>query len=448
MITNKYFKYVYILSLLAFLFAGFLVQNFYFSIICSIYCYVGILFFDNNVSYGLVFMLMPLSGIFDESGFGYLFNLSIWILAIKLIIISIFSKKIFNFIWPITILLLLIVYDVSIATFNDLFTISYFSNFSVWFGYLVLVLSSDHYKSINKRKIFLYSFFGFIYGAILAAIQVYNKWGFNIPQMYRFIGLFRDPNYFALLGIVLTVSSFFVYDDFRKYLLSLTIVLISIFSISKMFIFMIVISALIIILRYLIIYSKTGFNGIYKFVFAILTFFVLIFILNITGIMDTIVSKYAFRFESYDLTTGRDYLQGQYINIFFSDLRTFMFGKSLNYNLYYMIPYADSEAMVAHNTYLDVLISFGIFGTIIYISLIYFILKGYSKNKFLNINFISLISILLIVLFALSYLKADNFMIEVLFILFVSKQNDMYEGCYEYKDLYGYSQKNKLYSQR
>ncbi len=61
-----------------------------------------------------------------------------------------------------------------------------------------------------------------------------------------------------------------------------------------------------------------------------------------------------------NLTAGRSVVVSRYLSEFFSEFSFLMFGKGLEYDKYYG---SRLDVLIAHNTYLDILFSFGIVGT-------------------------------------------------------------------------------------
>lgn len=411
---NLIFTIIYIFILIVSFFIG----NFYISLLSSIIIYLIIFFVDINLGVGIVFSLLPLSGIYDSSGFLYVFNFSIIVIVFKLLIKALLENKMNqNTIKCIIILGILFSYELFNTIINDVFSSSYLGNLAIWFGYVLLILIPCYLDTLDKRKIFLLTYLGFILSCLLCLVQIYTKWGFDIPSVYRFVGLLRDPNYYSFIAIILLYSSLYVIKGKIKYIIAASILGFGLLSVSKMYILLCLLGGVLYIFYYFYLFALGKVNGVKYFVSFVIVGAIVMIILYLTGAISFIYVKYIYRFESYKLTTGRDYIQGQFINILTSDIYTLVFGRTLDYNKIYMIAYADSEAMLAHNTYLDLLMSFGVIGSFIYIYFIYNIFKLYSSDFKMTGQVVILILLSILTLFALSYLKADNFTICILFIL-------------------------------
>ena len=105
------------------------------------------------------------------------------------------------------------------------------------------------------------------------------------------------------------------------------------------------------------------------------------------GFFYKIYSSYYMRFKYQDLTTGRLDLSRMYIKSLLENPTFLIFGASNTYynyiiidymkNIGYYIPYYST----AHNTYLDLILSWGIIGSILFIGFIKSLLKFNKSNK-------------------------------------------------------------------
>ena len=157
-----------------------------------------------------------------------------------------------------------------------------------------------------------------------------------------------------------------------------------------------------------------------------------------TSFVSTILSKYTYRTDTTSFLTGRDVIQKYYFETAFNDPITLIFGRSTSYALVLNAGTNLNDAfytnIVAHNTYLDLILSWGAIGTLIYISLLISIKKLFNnkttdKYKIGNLKSIYLKTILwgsiLACLFALSYLMLDFFAIMYLFLIIFSSDKDV-----------------------
>ena len=407
------------------LFLAFLFKKTTISIIASIIIYAIIVFSSIESGLGIVLLLLPLSGMFDDVGFLHLFNLSVVVFSIKCFFNSCLKNKFnHNSIFALVFLIILIIYEIINAILNNIFNSSYFNNFSIWFGYILIIVLSSYLNEINPKKMFLMLFVGFIVSCGLCVVDILTKWGTEVPNEYRFVGLMRDPNYYSLIAIIIIFSSVYVFKKNIKYVFSIIAFFLGLLSVSKMFLFLCAIGIICYLLHYILmlIIEKKRINDVFiKVLFGLIIIFMVVYI---TGAIDFFVNKYLFRFSSYKLTTGRDYIQGSFIKILSNDTITLLFGKTLDYNKVFKIAYADSLEMVAHNTYLDLILSFGIIGTVLYLLMFKKIINMY-KRFILNHNTIIFILLFMLSLLALSNLKSDNFIIYIIFIIISMHKKDI-----------------------
>ncbi len=375
------------------------------------------------VSYSLVFFSLPLMGVFDNLGFKYFFNFAIIVLFIKLIF-YIFTHRI-KIKYPIILfgILFLFLYDCLNAMINNLFSLSYLGNFNIWITYLILFLTISIFSEISIKKIYYYFYTGFVFSVFLCGFSVLMKWGVHIPTAYRFVGMSRDPNYYSIFALSLILAAPILFNSKRKWFFMVSVFAMGILSISKMYILMVFGCLGLYLLKYfydlVFLQKKIRFE---KVILGIGVGVAAIVFLSVSGLMGTILDKYIFRLGTTTLTTGRDYLQSTFMHKLFSETQTFLFGRSLDYNYVYMIQYSQSSAMVAHNTYIDVLMTFGIFVGLFYVLFLIYIFSKYPKKSSFTYSKFVLIAFFIISIFSLSYLKIDSFIFIVLFILICVKK--------------------------
>ena len=101
-----------------------------------------------------------------------------------------------------------------------------------------------------------------------------------------------------------------------------------------------------------------------------------------------------------------------------------MFGRGINYYTYYQ---QYGIELMAHNTYLDFILSWGILGTFVFI--IIFILNIYHSISLKNrlINFLPLI-IFMIMLMSLSCMSADMFWYLLALVIIPLSRNQIIKG--------------------
>lgn len=367
------------------------------------------------------------SALYDFVGFTYLFNFSIFIFVIKLFLQNkSFPKK------SSLLLIILFLYNNLLVIFGNYFNLNaILSTCSLFFSYLFIVKISSNYKIINYEKCYRYFFVGFVFSAIGSFAIPFSRWGFNIPKAYRFTGYLRDPNYFSIDALLVMNISMILYKRFNiKYFI---ILFISIFSVSKMFLGLSIFNFLIYLMISLFNKNKKVF-----FVSILIVFFLPLFLLfaTKTNYYNVILDKYVYRSEVSGLFTGRDYLQTYYIRKLKNEPKILLLGSSLSYR--YLLKagtdsYTQYENFGAHNTYLDILLSWGIFGAFLYFCFLSEVRRELlvdSHNKYKVVysykEFYILLLSVLISLFALSYLNIDFFAILILLLMLYSPKVKYY----------------------
>ena len=371
------------------------------------------------------------SALYDSIGFTYLFNFTIFIFVLKL-----FFKKKSVPKKSSLLLVILFLYNALIMIYGNFFSMSIImSTFSLFISYVFIIFISNNCGIIDYEKCYEFFFVGFVISALCSFVVPFRRWGFKIPKAYRFTGYLRDPNYFSVDALLLMNMSMVLYKKFNiKYFI---IFFISIFSVSKMF--------LLLSFSSFVVYLFISFFNRNKKAFLITILIILllpVFLLSITktNYYSVIIDKYIYRSEVSELFTGRDYLQTYYINKLKNSPRILFFGSSLNYR--YLLNagtgnYAKYKNFGAHNTYLDILLSWGILGSFIYICLLFQIrnnLTIYNDNK--NVKFVNskgeyfvFFITILISLFALSYLNIDFFAILILILMLFSPKVMSFINC-------------------
>lgn len=402
--------------LLFFLSGAYILNNNILMILSIIIAYGLIMFSSFNKGISYVYFLMPLAGMFDNLGFKYLFNIAIFILFIRLIIENLIYKN--PIFYKFTILfIILIIWDIIITIFSNLFDINYIANISLYSSWLIFAYIINK-NELEYNNLIKYLFIGYLLSCILCVYYMINRWGFNIPDMYRFKGLSRDANYFATYSLILLFGS-------RNLYISIISLIFGLLSTSKMFLLLLILGLILKLSFTLwdIIGNKRKIN-IKKLYLQISIFSILIIIFAYSGLLQVIYDKYIFRFIAYDFTTGRFGIQMKYIFQMISDPISFLFGRGLKYRLFYNVPFAREANMIAHNTYLDIILSFGIIGLTIFIYMFYKICNLYLYN---NKKSIILLIVFLLSLIALSYLSADLFSF-ILFLVLLSFKEQRLEN--------------------
>lgn len=105
------------------------------------------------------------------------------------------------------------------------------------------------------------------------------------------------------------------------------------------------------ILNFIFIKKRTFYSQT-RFICLSTLFIFFIFLLSFF-----IIDKYLVRFSNTTLTTGRTFIWNEYIIKIMNDPFGMMFGRSISYSSFYKIYYTEAN-MVAHNTLLDIILSY------------------------------------------------------------------------------------------
>lgn len=383
------------------------------------------------------FFMIPFITLFDKVGMSYTLNICILISFIKDIASkddTMFNKK------QLLYIILLLVIEFLLSFFYQKIDFKIIPFISLISSYLYLIVLNNKIQKIKFNYIFESLFYGIIISSICYLLLLFSTKGILISSYSRFTGLFRDPNYYSFFIILLMFSSFKVIEEKNKNLFNYYFVILLIFgllSISKMFLLSVGIGLALKIIS--LPFLKKKFNKLTKkrlliyFSTIIILWLVTIYLNNIS-FFDSIFNSYSSRFKYQDLTTGRLDLSNMYLTALFTNPLFLFFGGSNTYYNYVIIDYMRSIGYhlpyysTAHNTYLDLLLSWGCIGTIIFLLFIRSLIVHNKKNG-LKVNYSAnywiFILIVLICFFSLSFLSADVFALIIFYIFSFSYCNEV-----------------------
>ena len=259
-------------------------------------------------------------------------------------------------------------------------------------------------------------------GVICGIFIPIAKFGMQIPKSYRFSGLMRDSNGYSLelLLLIITAPIYFKLTKKNSLVLIITFSIFGFLGISKMFLI-----CLSFIFVYKLIFkdkikSKKVINLKNILIFIIIAI-ILVYINNKFDLINMFKNNYFKRFENGDLTSGRANIVNYYIEILLKDPITLFFGRSLEY--YKIIGY--KGYLEAHNTWLELILSYGIIGSIIYFAFIIKLIKSNNKNRILyKKELILAIIIFAFCLNALPILSGDALAILILYMFLIKNVNE------------------------
>ena len=228
--------------------------------------------------------------------------------------------------------------------------------------------------------------------------------GFDIT---RFTGLYSDPNYYSM-ALILAMSCIFVmyfHGIIRgsAFVYYGVILYFGIQTISRSFLIMFAILSVLFVLG-------SFFNGKYKtalvFLIVLVGAFILVLNSKIT-MFDSIIERFTNAIDG-DVTGNRTKIYDVYVDYLSENPLKLLFGSGLG---------ASYLGAAAHNTYIDFLYYYGIFGTLIFlIALISSVKVPKIKRNISNYLPITCIAILI---FFLSDLIYFDFVFNLIIILFV-----------------------------
>lgn len=402
----------------------------YFKYIFLVFTFLIIIFSKKESFLPIILFVHCNSALYDDIGFTYFFNFTLFIICIKILFLKSFSFSKSSFLLFVILLLYEIILRIIFNTIS--FDRKFFSLVSWSSSYLIMIYYSC-LKEINFNKIYRYFFVGMV-GSCLCAITIpINRWGINnIPTAYRFVGLLRDPNYFSIDILFLIFSLKLYTAKSEKLFYKMILIVFGFLSVSKMYI---LILSFGLFLDFIISKKKINKN---KLFFVFISILCLIAFISYSNIISLIFDKYLYRFDSNALTTGRDYIQNYYINKLLNSPTTLLFGRTMQYNEIFHVGsdngYSFYYQMVAHNTYLDFLLSWGLLGTYVYIKYLLSINNNFKNNGFVSNKrnyYLTIVVVFVFCLFALSYLALDAFAILLLYLFICKYYNSSGEEMYE-----------------
>lgn len=386
--------------------------SFVFGYVAILYGLYKIIRNDTSDNIKLIFFLLPNIRILDVLGFLSCINIIVLLISFKYLITS--WKKIKNikriFICSYLIFLLEFFHGfLNIEQFNS----TLFGAINISFDFMVcLCIINDDWSKKDFREMSLSLSFGVVISALIFIICNPDTINLIFSSRYRLSAYGNDANYLSFY-ILIGISGLLIYSYGSKLNLieSIVIVLnivIGLLTSSKMCI----LGMLIIFCFYLI---NVLFKGNLKKmcgIFAKIMPIIAIVLLFLKEQLKYLVEKFFERFkESYNstsldnFTSGRSELFSEYITLINNDVISLLFGRGINYFSYYQ---QYGMMLIAHNTYLDFILSWGVLGVLVFIILFIYNIRNkvIFKNNF--INYLPLM-IFMIMLMSLSCMSADMF---------------------------------------
>lgn len=377
-------------------------------------CIVVIIAFSHEDSLCLLMYLLPFSNVFkmspnSQSFFTYLMLFYVlFVLIVKRRLDKVFLVTVFS------LMVLLLVQ--SYYSFNALRLIKIIAN--LFFIYVSIDIDvKNHHK-----KIFLFYIFGVLVSSIVANsglirnLDAYigvKDLGLRNDWLIRFSGLYGDPNYYAVNVIVAMCLLILLLhkkeiNPVLAYVIIAGLVYFSVITYSKSAFLMLIIPAMFLV--YSTIRRK-------KYLLAVIFVVVLAVLLQrvISGqidVFDVILKR--FKEGNGDATTGRIESWKVYYDYFRENTARFAFGSGLGAEVL--------NGKAPHNTYIDFLYYFGLFGTVIFALSLFAMpkpAKKENKTNLLNFSVIMCIAVMYMFLSEIFYVDLPFQIILAIIVLYL-----------------------------
>lgn len=372
----------------------------------------------------LTLFLIPNIRMFDSLNVSFLVNSLLFLIFFKYCFLE--KKGIHRMVFVNMVLLFFLEFLHVFRTGNIAVYIPLVSWLSSW-GIAFSVIFDKKLK-ITKKYFYWYLAIGVLVSTLFGAI-IGN--GFmnliTLNPYFRFAGMAGDPNFFATYILLIIFSTQYMlgrdYQNKNKYALSfLLFSVLGLLTLSKMFV--LIYSAMLAINFVLFIGSNIKRKDKKQRKF----FSVLLGVFGVVGIIFydlffQLIQNFITRFSVSNvsgsalnqLTTGRSSLVGFYLSKLADDAQLYLFGNGLSYEKSF-------NTLAVHNTYLDVILSWGLVGVacLFFMGgyLIYYCSKNYIWSKEIYPYFPLLV--FGVTLFSLSFLSADMFPLVLNFVIIMA----------------------------
>lgn len=321
----------------------------------------------------------------------------------NVIIVALFMKRLLDKRTKINMLHIILFISLIIIEFFNILLMGTTISFNIIKLFMIIFIASLHFYNFpidfSIKTGANYLFYGtFIYGGLF----LFESRNFIFSNSYRIGGLGElDPNTYALynlLAISVFIQQFMLGRYNRKQsifmsIASLVILGAGFLTLSKTFL---IFNFILLIL--IMIGSHKKPKHLFKLLLVLSIFFIIIIKLPLfTDSINSIVARIEMGRTGGDLTTGRTDIFRSYLQYIFSNVRTFFFGDG-------MYSYMPMLKIRPHNSLLELIISWGIIGTIIFISIFGFGAHFYKikHKKNYNFKFYKLIPIIILFLYSQS----------------------------------------------
>ena len=274
-------------------------------------------------------------------------------------------------------------------------------------------ISIDDEINVDKNDVIYALSSGVIFSALVYIITEPDYLSNIISYMntgFRFMAFGSDPNYYSLY-LCIALASIVIKPKIKlsDYILAFVLVCIGFLTESKMAMILMAICVV-----YLVAFTANNINKHVRNVVIFACICVAVYLLRgtILAFLDNLLKRAGGSGATInDVSSGRWEILLECLYVFANDVPTTIIGKGLNY--YNHFGSYGQIARIAHNTYVDVILSWGIVGTALFIWIISFWFKLYKNRKEAKAGYTRISKfpflIMLLGFFALSCLDAGMF---------------------------------------
>jgi len=220
--------------------------------------------------------------------------------------------------------------------------------------------------------------------------------------VYRFTGLSNDPNHYGSISILVTIGLICLLFnkklDYKWLIVVGILVLFGLDTVSKSYFLMLCVVVVLVLLMFL---KKKK----YKWFFACVAALMLVLAMVVVGRIDMFNYMLQRLTNTTDITTGRTGRWVRYLQKLFSEPVHLLFGYGIA---------AEILDKVAHNTVLDLIFYYGLFGSVLYLYP-YFLIIGRKNSS--DIFHIAPLICFLMMAFFLSYLMYYDLAFNLIYVI-------------------------------
>ncbi|MEP9406904.1 O-antigen ligase family protein [Peribacillus frigoritolerans] len=352
-------------------------------IIMGIYVFLS----DSYKNYLLVIFILPSLGIFVPDGAGFSFATLVLLLCLLKHIISRFNVMRLNKLGVFAVLLMLF-YELShmfLYSFDMMLTTF---RWGALFVYASLVIIDQNFK-LDFKRITYYLVAGIFLSTICGYIMSLtrpSKISDNPNILSRFEGLGGDPNGFGMIILISILFLINIYNNSSKgkqlhLYIAFTLGMVGLSTFSRSYLITAVIMITIVTISNFFPLKRKGWILRLRFIFIILLV-LLLFSDQVSSMLDTTIGRISNASNLDEVTGDRSLLVQLYWDKFINtSIFGILFGDGI---IGYLKSYSITNAGIItgpHNTYIELLVSWGMLGTILFLFYLYSMYKS-QQSKF------------------------------------------------------------------